>query len=112
MPINTSKNLANSRLTDGRVHRAFLGVETWPVSSWLSEALDLPVKEGLLVERATKGGPAAAAGIHGGARLAQAGMRKIAIGGDVIVAIDGQKVASQLDANLVLHHKPPGDTVY
>jgi S1-C subfamily serine protease len=111
IPINTAKNIANDLITDGRVHRAFLGVETLPVGGWLSEALDLPVKEGLLVERATKGGPAAAAGILGGNRVAEAGMRRIAIGGDVIVAIDGQKVASQLDVNLALNHKRPGDTV-
>src|SRR6266403_4605253 len=111
IPINTAKRIAHALITDGRVHRAFLGVETLPVGGWLSEALDLPVKEGLLVERATKGGPAAAAGIQGGNRVAQAGMRKIAIGGDVIVAIDGQKVVSQLDVNLVLNHKRPGDSV-
>src|SRR5712671_2261824 len=111
IPINTAKSIANDLITDGRVHRAFLGVETWPIGGWLGEALDLPVKEGLLVERATKGGPAAAAGIQGGNRVAEAGMRKIAIGGDVITAIDNQKVASQLDVNLVLNHKRPGDTV-
>src|SRR5712664_3195880 len=111
IPINTAKNIASDLITEGRVRRAFLGVETLPVGGWLSEALDLPVKEGLLVERATKGGPAAAAGIQGGNRIAEAGMRKIAIGGDVIVAIDGQKVASQLDVNLVLNHKRPGDNV-
>jgi putative serine protease PepD len=111
IPVNTAKNIANDLITDGRVHRAFLGVETLSVGGWLSEALDLPVKEGLLVERATNGGPAAAAGIHGGDRVASAGMRRIAIGGDVIVAIDGQKVASQLDVNLALNHKRPGDTV-
>src|SRR5712692_1296525 len=111
IPINTAKNIANDLITDGRVHRAFLGVETLPVGGWLSEALDLPVKEGLLVERATKGGPAAAAGIQGGNRVAEAGMRRIAIGGDVIVAIDGQKVAGQLDVNVVLNRKRPGDTV-
>jgi putative serine protease PepD len=111
IPINTAKSIANDLMTDGRVHRAFLGVETLPVGGWLSEALDLPVKEGLLVQRATNGGPAAAAGIHGGDRVAQAGMRRIAIGGDVITAIDNQKVASQLDVNLVLNHKRPGDTV-
>jgi putative serine protease PepD len=111
IPINTAKNIANDLMTDGRVHRAFLGVETVPVGGWLGEALDLPVKEGLLVERATKGGPAAAAGIQGGNRVAEAGMRKIAIGGDVIVAIDSQKVVSQLDVNLVLNHKRPGDSV-
>jgi S1-C subfamily serine protease len=111
IPINTAKNIANDLITDGRVHRAFLGVETLPIGGWLGEALDLPVKEGLLVERATKGGPAAAAGIHGGDRVAEAGMRRIAIGGDVIVAIDSQKVVSQLDVNLALNHKRPGDSV-
>src|SRR2546422_5701022 len=111
IPINTAKNIANDLITDGRVHRAFLGVETLPVSGWLSEALDLPVKEGLLVERTTKGSAAAAAGIQGGNRIADAGMRRIAIGGDVIVAIDKQKVASQLDVNLALNHKRPGDNI-
>src|SRR5229473_1171563 len=111
IPINTAKSIANDLITDGRVHRAFLGVETLPVGGWLSEALDLPVKEGLLVQRATKGGPAAAAGIHGGDRVAEAGMRRIAIGGDVIVAIDNQKIANQLDVNLVLNHKRPGDNI-
>jgi S1-C subfamily serine protease len=38
-------------------------------------------------------------------------MRRIAIGGDVIVAIDGQKIASQFDMNVVLNRKRPGDTV-
>jgi len=111
IPINTAKVIANDLITDGHVHRAFLGVETLSVGGWLSEALDLPVKEGLLVEVATRGGPAAAAGIHGGDRVAQAGMRKIYIGGDVIAALDGQKVAGQLDVNVILNHKRPGDTV-
>jgi S1-C subfamily serine protease len=111
IPINTAKSIANDLITDGRVHRAFLGVETLPVGGWLGEALDLPVQEGLLVEVATPRGPAAAAGIRGGDRLVQAGMRRIHIGGDVIVAIDGQKVAGQLDVNVVLNRKRPGDTV-
>jgi len=111
IPINTAKGIANDLITDGRVHRAFLGVETLPVGGWLGEALDLPIHEGLLVEVVTPRGPAAVAGIRGGDRLVQAGMRRIHIGGDVIVAIDGQKVAGQLDVNVVLNHKRPGDTV-
>jgi S1-C subfamily serine protease len=111
IPVNTAKNIASDLITDGRVHQAFLGVVTLPIGGWLGEALDLPVKEGLLVESAAKGGPAAVAGIQGGNRVAEAGMRRIAIGGDVIVAIDSQKVASQLDVNLALNHKRPGDSV-
>jgi S1-C subfamily serine protease len=65
----------------------------------------------LLVEETTKSSPAAAAGIHGGDRAAQAGMRRIMIGGDVIVGIDGQKVANQFDMNVILNRKRPGDTV-
>ncbi len=111
IPINTAKNIANDLMTDGRVHRAFLGVQTLPVGGWLAEALDLPVQEGLLIEAVTRGGPAAAAGLHGGDRQVLAGMRRIAIGGDVIVAIDDQKIGSPFDMNVILNRKRPGDTV-
>jgi S1-C subfamily serine protease len=111
IPINTAKRIAHDLITDGRVHQAFLGVETIPVGGYLADALDLPVQDGLLVQQVTRGGPAAAAGIHGGDRLVQAGMQRLYIGGDVIVAIDGQKVASPLDINLVLNRKRPGDGV-
>ena len=111
IPINSAKLIANDLMSGGKVRRAYLGVQTIPVGGWLAEALDLPTQEGLLVEQATKGGPAAAAGVHGGDRVAQAGMRKIMIGGDVIVALDGQKVGSQFDMNVLLNRKRPGDTV-
>jgi S1-C subfamily serine protease len=111
IPINTAKSIAHDLMTDGRVHRAFLGVETLAVGGNLAEALDLPVQEGLLVEVVSKGGPAAAAGIRGGDRVVQAGMRRIYIGGDVIVAIDGQKLTSPFDVNVFLNRKKPGETV-
>jgi len=111
IPINTAKLIATDLITEGRIRRAYLGVKTISVAGWLAEALDLPVQEGLLVEETTKGGPAANAGIRGGDRAAQAGMRRIMIGGDVIVGIDGQKVANQFDIDLVLNRKRPGDTV-
>ena len=111
IPINTAKNIAHDLMTDGRVHTAFLGVETLPVGGYLAGALDLPVQEGLLVETVTANGPAANGGIRGGDRTANAGMRRIYIGGDIIVAIDGQKVANQFDVNILLNHKRPGDKV-
>ena len=112
IPINTAKLIAHDLMTEGRVHRAFLGVGTLPIGGWLAEALDLPVQEGLLVETVSRGGPADVAGLKGGNRVGMAGMRRIAIGGDVIVAIDGQKVANQLDMNVVLNKKRPGDSVH
>ncbi len=80
----------------------------WP---GLAEALDLPVQEGLLIERATPGGPAARAGLRGGNRVVLAGMQRLLIGGDVLVAVDGQKMTSQLDLNLFMKRKRPGEAV-
>src|SRR5690242_2081753 len=111
IPINTAKRIAHDLITDGRVHQAFLGIQSFPVGGYLSQALDLPVKDGLLVQTVTRGGPAAASGIRGGDQVALLGMQRLYIGGDVIVAIDGQKVASPLDVNLVLNRKRPGDNV-
>src|SRR6266705_822757 len=111
IPINTAKRIAHDLITDGRVHQAFIGVETIPINESFAEALGLPAQEGLLVQTTTRGGPAAQAGIKGGDRVGQAGMRRFYIGGDVITAIDGQKVSGQLDINLLLNRKRPGDTV-
>jgi S1-C subfamily serine protease len=111
IPVNTAKRIAHDLMTEGRVRQAFLGAQTLEVGGWLAEALDLPVKDGLLIEEVTRGGPAAAAGLHGGDREAMAGMRRIATGGDLIVSIDGQKIANQFDLNVVLNRKRPGDTV-
>ncbi|MGB9467215.1 MAG: trypsin-like peptidase domain-containing protein [Candidatus Acidiferrum sp.] len=111
IPVNTAKRIAHDLMTEGRVRQAFLGAQTLVVGGWLAEALDLPAQEGLLIEEVTRGGPAAEAGLHGGNQEAMAGMRRITIGGDLIVAIDGQKIANQNDMNLVLNRKRPGDTV-
>lgn len=111
IPVNTAKRIAYDLMTEGRVRQAFFGTRTLEVGGGLAEALDLPVQEGLMIEEVTKGGPAAAAGLHGGDREVMAGMRRIVIGGDVIVAIDNQKIATQFDMNVVLNRKRPGDKV-
>ena len=40
-----------------------------------------------------------------------AGMRRILMGGDVLIALDGQPVANQLDMNRLLNRKRPGERV-
>src|SRR3989475_2544829 len=110
IPINTAKSIANDLITDGRVHRAFLGVETLPVGGWLGEALDLPIHEGLLREVATPRGPAPLAGIRGGGRLVQAGMGRIHIRGGVFRPLDGQKDGGEPAVKRALNRKGPGAT--
>ena len=44
-------------------------------------------------------------------RAVIAGMRRILVGGDVLVALDGQPIANQLDMNRLLNRKRPSDHV-
>jgi S1-C subfamily serine protease len=92
------------------VRRATLGVEGRALWPGLAEALNLSVETGILVERAVPGGPAAQAGIRGGSKSMLLGLQELRIGGDVLVAVNGKPIASQMDLNLMLNRAKPGDT--
>ena len=111
IPISTAKQIAEDLITEGRVRRATMGVEAQLISPPVAEALKLPVQEGLLIERVTPGGPAEHAGLRGGNREAILGMRRVLLGGDVLTAIDGRALTGQMDLNLALNRKRPGDTI-
>jgi len=111
IPINLAKRIAHDLITEGRVRRAALGVEVTPLFEDLANYLKFPVKQGLLIERVVTGGPAAKAGLHGGSSPVTDGLRRYMTGGDLIVSVDGKAVATQLDLNLALNRKRPGDTI-
>jgi len=111
IPINTARRVADDLISQGRVRRATLGIEGRALWPGLAEALNLSVEKGILVERATPGGPAAQAGIRGGTKSVLAGLQELRIGGDVLVAVDGKPITSQMDLNLLLNRARPGDTI-
>jgi len=111
IPINLAKRIANDLITEGRVRRAALGLEGTPLFEDLANYLKFPVKQGLLIERVDASGPAARAGLRGGTEPVTDGLRRYMTGGDLIVSADGKPVVSQLDLNLALNRKRPGDTI-
>lgn len=111
IPINTARRVAEDLISQGRVRRATLGVEGRALWPGLAEALHLSVEKGILVERVSPGGPAAQAGIRGGTKSVLAGLQELRIGGDVLVAVDGKPITSQMDLNLLLNRARPGDTI-
>ncbi len=112
IPVNTARRVVNDLLKYGRVRRAVLGIaRAFPLWPGLAEALGLPVEHGLLIEQVQPNSAAARAGIRGGSRTLIVGMQQMLIGGDVLVAIDGQKTDGLMDLALALNHKRPGDKV-
>ena len=57
------------------------------------------------------GGAAERAGLKGGTERAYLGNMPIMVGGDLIVAIDGQQVADPQDISTVLDNHQAGDTI-
>jgi S1-C subfamily serine protease len=111
IPINTAKAVVNDLVTLGRVRRPALGVRTIPIDSEIAEELSLAADYGLLIVQAVPGGSADRAGLHGGTERAYLGNIPIMIGGDLIVAIDAEKVDSQQILAQVMNKHRAGDTV-
>jgi S1-C subfamily serine protease len=111
IPVNTAKAVLNDLMTLGRVRRPALGVRTIPITPELAEQLGLPADNGLLVVQVVPGGAADRAGLHGGTERAYLGNMPIMVGGDLIVAIDGQDVQDQQDLSQVMNNHRAGDTV-
>jgi S1-C subfamily serine protease len=111
IPVNTAKAVLNDLTTVGRVRRPALGVQTIPISPELAEQMGLPADSGLLIVQVVPGGAADRAGLHGGTERAYLGNLPIMLGGDLIVAIDGQEVQDQQDLSQVMNSHRAGDTV-
>jgi S1-C subfamily serine protease len=111
IPINTAKAVVNDLVTLGRVRRPALGVRTIPIDPEIAEELGLAANYGLLIVQAVAGGSADHAGLLGGTERAYLGNTPIMIGGDLIIAIDGEKVESQQNLAQVMNKHRAGDTV-
>jgi len=111
IPINTAKAVLNDLVTLGRVRRPALGVRTIPINADLADQMGLAADYGLLIVQVVAGGSADRAGLRGGNERAYLGNVPIMIGGDLIVAIDGEKLEDQQDLTQMMNKHRAGDTV-
>jgi S1-C subfamily serine protease len=110
VPINTAKKELPELKRGGTIRSAYLGVSTLTIDPSLS-SLNLPVKSGALVEKVEAGTAAAKAGIHAGNVEAKLGGSEIALGGDIIVGIDGKQIKSANDLAADIAAKKPAESV-
>jgi len=101
----------NDLLTLGRVRRPALGVSTIPISPELADQMGLAADYGLLIVQVTPGAAADRAGLKGGTERAYLGNTPIMVGGDLIVAIDGQDVQDEQDLSHLMNSHRAGDVV-
>jgi S1-C subfamily serine protease len=64
----------------------------------------------VLIVQVVRGGAAEAAGLRGGSERAYLGNTPIMLGGDLIVAIDGQEINDLQDLSGVMNNHRSGDT--
>jgi S1-C subfamily serine protease len=71
----------------------------------------LPADYGVLIMQVVQGGAAEAAGLRGGNERAYLGNTPIMLGGDLIVAIDGQEINDLRDLAGMMNNHRAGDTI-
>jgi putative serine protease PepD len=109
MPINRAKAMLEDARTGRKPPR--LGVTVVPVSGDYADALNLPTQGGLLVQEVEPGSAAARAGLRGGREVVQIGNLQLAVGGDLIMAIDGKPIDRNDAISRALSRKRTGDTL-
>jgi S1-C subfamily serine protease len=111
IPINTAKSVISELETKGSVEHAYLGIEGGTITPELAKAVNLPVKEGVLIQSVEKGGPSDKAGIEGGTTKATIDGAEITLGGDIITEADGKKITNMEQIIELVNSKKVGDEV-
>jgi S1-C subfamily serine protease len=108
VPINTAKKVVPQLEQHGRILHAYLGVTTYPLTKDLAAAVNLPITRGALVQDVSPGGPASRAGLRPGTVHTDQG---VILGGDIIIEVDGEKVAKPDDVAAAINDNRPGESV-
>jgi S1-C subfamily serine protease len=108
IPSSTARWVAAQLIASGRAEHAWLGVEVETIDSIAAKVVrGLPAR-GVVIARVVKNSPAAKAGlVAASSRQVTVDGVSVPVGGDAIVAVDGNGVStSQQLADLVAAHKP------
>jgi S1-C subfamily serine protease len=111
IPIDTAKAVLGDFQKYGYVRRPSLGIISLSIGPDLADQIGLAADHGVLIQKTLPGGAAERAGIRGGTEVAYWGNLQIYLGGDLIVGLDGQPIASTQDIADVMNRHQVGDTI-
>jgi S1-C subfamily serine protease len=99
-------------IANGSVSYAYVGVETTDLTPALARRFGYAVSQGAVVTGLQPGSPAVKAGLRADSSRAQAFGVVFPRNGDVIVAIDGQRVAGSEDIARIVTNMSPGEIAH
>jgi 2-alkenal reductase len=111
VPINTAIRSLGQLQSGGTVKYAWLGVAGVTLTPQIAQQAGTTQQSGALVEQVLANSPAAKAGLKGGTKTVTVQGQSVKVGGDIIVKIDSQDVATYDDLIAYLGTKSPGDQV-
>lgn len=111
-PVNTTTNNTNNQTPQPASSSVWLGVAVQPVTTNIATEMGLsPDQKGVLIEEVESGSPADQAGLKGSYKPVIINSKRVTIGGDIIISIDGQAVDSLDQLRASIADKQPGDVV-
>jgi len=111
MPVNRAKEMLDEFQARGHISQPTLGIHTVWISGDLADALELPSKGGLLIQRIDRGSPAEEAGLRGPRQVVVVGNYQLGVGGDLIVEVEGQPVEGNDTLVRAMKRKRGGDVL-
>ncbi len=111
IPIQAAKAVLDDFAKYGRARRPSLDIVQLGIEPYIAGQIGLPADYGVLIERVLPGGAAERAGLHGGSQQAYMGNTPVTLGGDLIVAADGQEVTTPQDLSSAVNAHHAGDTI-
>ena len=111
IPIATARAVLDDFAKYGHVRRPSLAILPLEIGPDLAGEIGLPSDYGVLVQRVIPNGAADRAGLKGGTQRYSMGNTPVMLGGDFIVAIDGQEITSAQDISAVMNSHKTGDMV-
>lgn len=105
--VNVAKRVVPQLIQFGEVRRPKLGISPVNISSLVAQGIRMPLQEGVFVRGVYPNGPAQTAGIRG---LEQSSSGDVVLG-DIITAIDGEKVTDTDDYYRALDKRQINDTI-
>ena len=112
VPSNLVQRSVDDLRDDGEVSYAYIGVTSIPLYPQLAEKLDIDAPTGSLIVSTTPGSPAQDAGLQGaGQQTIEFQGQQVEVGGDAIVAVDGEALVRESDLSRLISERRPGDTI-